>query len=193
MQSHCVLNQSRMQSHARPLARSGLARPVPWRCSAIKQQQQLSSPSSAPAKQPAQDSASKPSFLQRPEIINQDVPLSQQQKDALLPQPDTTVADPSALGVLENWAENYQMPDEMSIWDDGDYYSSRRDLQLAYTPPKSDLPGAAVALSLIACWVSHVGACAEAALTLSLCSRAGGQQPCTVQGPDTAQRMGASP
>lgn len=43
----------------------------------------------------------------------------------------------------------------MSLWDaDGDYYSSRRDLQLAYTPPKSDLPGAAVALSLIACWVS---------------------------------------
>lgn len=43
----------------------------------------------------------------------------------------------------------------MSLWDaEGDYYSSRRDLQLAYTPPKSDLPGAAVALSLITCWVN---------------------------------------
>jgi hypothetical protein len=42
----------------------------------------------------------------------------------------------------------------MSLWDDGDHYSSRKDLQLAYSPPKSDLPGAAVALSLIVCWVS---------------------------------------
>lgn len=60
------------------------------------------------------------------------------------------------MGVVENWAESYQMPAEMSLWDaDGDYYSSRRDLSLAYLPPKSDLPGLAIALGLIVSWVSN--------------------------------------
>jgi hypothetical protein len=95
---------------------------------------------------------------QRPDVVQQQVPLSKQQQEAILPQPSSIPnmpsTDSSSLNVLENWAENYQMPDEMSLWDDGDHYSSRKDLQLAYLPPKSDLPGLAVALSLIGCWVS---------------------------------------
>ena len=91
------------------------------------------------------------------------MPLSKQQQEAILPQPGaaenmaSTPNNPDRLDVLENWADSYVMPDEMSLWDaDGDYYSSRRDLQLAYLPPKSDLPGLAAALSVIFCWVSRV-------------------------------------
>jgi hypothetical protein len=40
----------------------------------------------------------------------------------------------------------------MSIYDDDGYYSSRKDLALAYSPPKSDLPGLAAALGLLTCW-----------------------------------------
>jgi hypothetical protein len=53
---------------------------------------------------------------------------------------------------LQGWLEQYQAPDEMSIYDDGSYYSSRKDLALAYSPPKSDLPGLAAALGLLTCW-----------------------------------------
>lgn len=53
---------------------------------------------------------------------------------------------------LQGWLEQYQAPDEMSIYDDGSYYSSRKDIALAYTPPKSDLPGLAAALGLLTCW-----------------------------------------
>jgi hypothetical protein len=104
------------------------------------------------------------------------VPLSQQQLDAILPQPDDAAAaqagprsaparpqpQPTQQSVvtasydqmLSNWAEQYQMPAEMSLWDeDGRRFSSARDIQLAYLPPKSDLPGLAVALSIIGCWV----------------------------------------
>lgn len=86
------------------------------------------------------------------------MPLSKQQQEAILPQPTTSDRagqDTSSLGVFENWAEDYQTPDEMSLWDaDGDHYSSRRDLSLAYQPPKSNLPGLAIALGLIVSWVS---------------------------------------
>jgi hypothetical protein len=121
---------------------------VPCR-SATQQKQQ-----STTSKQPTQADASPQQ--QRPEIVQQHVPLSQQQQDAILPQPGSTspLTDSTSLNALDNWAGDYAMPAEMSLWDaDGDYYSSRRDLQLAYLPPKSDLPGAAVALSLIVCWV----------------------------------------
>lgn len=60
--------------------------------------------------------------------------------------------DPEAADLLANWAESYQLPDEMSLWDDGDYYSSRRDIATAYSPPTSDLPGLASALGLITAW-----------------------------------------
>eukprot|EP00775_Hariotina_reticulata_P002084 gene2084-2403_t len=60
---------------------------------------------------------------------------------------------PSTVDDITNWAESYQMPDEMSLWDDdGSYFSSQRHLQLAYLPPKSDLPGFAAAVGLIAAW-----------------------------------------
>jgi hypothetical protein len=153
MQSHCILNNPCMLSHASPVIRSRPARAVPCR-SAIQQKQQTTSPTSAPAKQSTQADALPKQ--QRPEIVQQHVPLSQQQQDAILPQPGriSPLTDSKSLIALDNWAEDYAMPDEMSLWDaDGDYYSSRRDLQLAYLPPKSDVPGAAVALSLIVCWV----------------------------------------
>lgn len=54
--------------------------------------------------------------LQRPDIIKSDVPLSQQQRDALLPQPGSgegIAPTDSALDAVERWAGNYQMPDEV--------------------------------------------------------------------------------
>jgi hypothetical protein len=143
------------------------------RCCATKQQQErATSPAAAPASQPSQNGS--PVQQQRPDLVQQEVPLSKQQQEAILPQPSAIPnmpsTDSSSLNVLENWAENYQMPDEMSLWDDGDYYSSRRDLQLAYLPPKSDLPGLAVALSLIGCWVSVVPVCRSYCLLCACCA-----------------------
>jgi hypothetical protein len=66
----------------------------------------------ATAKQQRKDSE----LLQRPEIVTTDVPLSQQQREALLPQPGAeqgiTPTD-STLDAMERWAGNYQMPDEV--------------------------------------------------------------------------------
>jgi beta-carotene ketolase (CrtW type) len=67
-----------------------------------------------------------------------------------LPGQDTL--DPEAADILATWAEAYQLPDEMSMWDDGDYYSSRRDLATAYEPPTSNLPGLGSAVGLLAAW-----------------------------------------
>lgn len=82
-------------------------------------------------------------------------PLEQQEQHAAS---DSTTAPSRPEQELASWLEQYDQqyatPDEMSLWDDedGSYYSSRRDLQLAYLPPKSDLPGLAVAVGLITAW-----------------------------------------
>jgi hypothetical protein len=50
----------------------------------------------------------------------------------------------------------------MSLWDeDGKHFSSARSLKLAYHPPKSDLPGLAVAGSLLVCWVRRAATRAQ--------------------------------
>lgn len=155
MQSQRVLSTSRASLPASPvLARTQRLRYTPCRAFQGPQQQQQSTktPSAPPA--------------------SQQVTLSKQQLEAILPQPGAVEnmpnkVDTKSLGVLENWAESYAMPDEMSMWDDGDYVSSRRDLQLAYVPPKSDLPGLSAALSLIFCWVSWAIGCATEAHMLS--------------------------
>lgn len=146
MQSRCVHSSPRALQHSLP-ARAHRSRSA-LRCLASSQQQQRRTavPHAAPSASPTS------------------VPLSKQQQEAILPQPGaaenmaSTPNTPDRLDVLENWADSYVMPDEMSLWDaEGDYYSSRRDLQLAYLPPKSDLPGLAAALSVIFCWVSAEG------------------------------------
>jgi hypothetical protein len=138
------------------LARTQRLRYTPCRAFQGPQQQQQQQQQQQRSKVPSAPPAS------------QQVPLSKQQQDAILPQPGAVENMPSnvdtkSLGVLENWAESYAMPDEMSMWDDGDYVSSRRDLQLAYVPLKSDLPGLSAALALIFCWVSSATGFALAA------------------------------
>lgn len=201
MQSHCVLKKPRMLSHASPVVRSRPARAVPCH-SATQQKQQSTSSTSAPAKQTTQADA-KPQ-QQRPQVVQQHVPLSQQQQDAILPQPsrNSPTTDSNSLNLPESYAGDYALPAEMSLWDaDGDHYSSRRDLQQAYQAPQSDLPGAAVALSLIVCWVRSKGVLSTArqsyskfqcAHTASLQLAVAWQLCSAAQGaPDKALHMGA--
>jgi hypothetical protein len=87
----------------------------------------LPSASSASANIAASGSCKEPRPLSRTNGQVDSTPSSNLSSHAKTCNKVTATLKPSAVDHINNWAESYQMPDEMSLWDDdGAYFSSQR-------------------------------------------------------------------